>query len=1016
MIRNASKLIVFLCILSLLVLCSVQVFSEGVSTPIKGGKVAVDYMEPDAYSQKRLAEGKAVFDAKCAMCHTDSGRDMVYFGDPDFNSTRVIGSVKKFAGAASDPEVGEKVFEYLRYNNDGPFMSQDEPFLQPGPLSLEPGVGNPVLSSDQDFWAALTGHRVPTPDDINIEKLWNSYDMKKVLVPYPIASWSEFMPHEVPLKTAVNEVRTLFKNQRYNLNSLPLANKGLGSMFGYSANSVYKKYQFASHDFSKTDHSKDYLEAVYSTSLLCWLGVLDFEYGLPQRVNNKWNGEWKWGNQENTVLWGPGSNLDWLDSYGINKQERISSRELYRNKWTQYSTMFVTGKNGSFQPNSYFYFATMPWGCKTYDAGTFGGKNVQMLTGLQGFTELWNHSKNYTAASYPGTQSLGHYGNTTRWYLNAVTWPYEGYLNYSGDKKAAINPFLELIYRQWMAAIGAPNDELRDPYSDSYNLPSSGNKDSERYQWLMLSYNSLQSAMTASQKDFVKAYVRRIYPTNPSGYQKPFNAANWNLVDPAPSKPVILPFGSDTAVAGKPYVLRIIRAQANDGDIEITASGLPSGATLVKTKGKWATNDFEYSINWTPTKDQADKTYTVNLTGSSNMGTTSVPTQIKVVSAESPVVLDDIPSYSVYEGHELCFPLTVQNYYVEDLQFSMEGSFGKVMNNAWNTAGIYTVKPEKNDVGVHTVKFTVKDKLGNTSTKSAKITVTANSKPEVQLSPIGSGPGKNKNIYRVKAGDTLKITLDATDADGDKLEISKNPEFPGSINNNVYTYTVEDDMAKNFPGPNVLTFTIKDLASSSNPYSYPKYKGSLTKKVLLVYFEPRNASSNHTPWAQAGSPQTVSSGQKVTLDGTGSDDTDKDAIKYQWSQASGPSVVLSGATTAQPTFIAPNVTEPTILKFYLTVTDPGGLSDSNVVRIQVNDSSTPVATPTSPTTTVKAGDVNGDSKVNSTDYALMKRCILETVPVTSEIKAAGDLNSDGKLNSIDYSTLKRILLTAAQTS
>lgn len=1001
MVRRVSKSIICICILSLLIFSGIQIFSEGVVTPIKGGKVAVDYMEPDAYSEKRLAEGKAMFEAKCAICHTDSGRDMVYFGDPDFNATRVAGSVKKFVGAATDPEIGEKVYEYLRSNNDGPFMSQDDPFLQPGPLSLEPGQGNPVLSKDQDFWGSLTGHKIPTPDDINIDKLWNSYDMKKVLIPYPIASWSEFMPHEVPLKSAVNEVRTLFKNQSYNLTSLPLANKGLESYFGYSANSIYKKYQFASHDYGKSDHSKDSLEAVYSTSLLCWLSVLDFEYGLPQRVNNKWNGEWKWGNQENTILWGPGSNLDWLDTYGINAQERISSRELYRNKWTQYSTMFVTGKNGSFQPNNYFYFATMPWGCKTFDAGTFGGDNIQIFTGLQGFTELWNHSKNYTAASYPGASSIANYGNTTRRYLTAVTWPYEGFLYYTGDKKAAVNPFLELIYRQWMASIGSTNDELRNPLSDSYNLPT-GNKDSERYSWLVSSYNSLQSAMTSSQKDFVKSYIRRIYPTNPSGYQKPFNASNWSLVDPAPQKPVILPFGSDTAVAEKPYVLRIIRAQSMDGDIKITASDLPSGVKLVETKGKWANNDYEYAINWTPTKDQAGKTYTINLTGSSTMGTTSIPTTINVVLAESPVVLDDIPSYSVYEGQELAFPITVQNYNAENLEFSMDGSFGKVINNALNNAGIYTVKPEKKDIGVHTVAFTVKDKLGNTSRKTGKITVVANSKPEVKLSPAGSGPGTNKNIYRVKAGETLKLTFDSIDADGDKIEISKNPEFPGTINNNVYTYTVEDDMAKNFPGPNVLTFTIKDLASSGSAYSYPTYKGGHTKKVLLVYFEPRDANSNHTPWAVAGSPQTVKSGQNVTLDGSGSDDTDKDIIKYQWTQVSGPTVSLSGATSAKPAFTAPSVSETTILKFYLTVTDPGGLSDKGVVRVKVDPASAstpPTATP--PTTATASmilltGDINKDNVVNMADVIIMAKEFNITKP-----GSVCDINGDGTVNMSD---------------
>jgi hypothetical protein len=60
--------------------------------------------------------------------------------------------------------------------------------LQPGPYGTGIDHENPVLSEDEDFWAALTGHRIPTPDDVNIEKMWDSYDMKIVVLPYPIAS------------------------------------------------------------------------------------------------------------------------------------------------------------------------------------------------------------------------------------------------------------------------------------------------------------------------------------------------------------------------------------------------------------------------------------------------------------------------------------------------------------------------------------------------------------------------------------------------------------------------------------------------------------------------------------------------------------------------------------------------------------------------------------------------------------------------------------------------------------
>ena len=121
---------------------------------------------------------------------------------------------------------------------------------------------------------------------------------------------------------------------------------------------------------------------------------------------------------------------------------------------------------------------------------------------------------------------------------------------------------------------------------------------------------------------------------------------------------------------------------------------------------------------------------------------------------------------------------------------------------------------------------------------------------------------------------------------------------------------------------------------------------------------------------------------------------------------SGPTVSLSDASSAKPTFTAPKVSEPTVLKFYLTVTDPGGLSDVGVVRVKVDDSSTSAS---------NIGDVNGDYQIDSTDYAILKRCILGTMTTTNEISAAGDVNSDGQLDSTDYAILKRYILGTIQT-
>ncbi|HEY3363640.1 MAG TPA: hypothetical protein VGK74_01135 [Symbiobacteriaceae bacterium] len=894
------------------------------------GKRAVDYMEPEAFSPARLAEGKAAFQQKCGVCHTDSGRDMVMFGNPDFNAARVAGSVKKFAGAMQDPEIGEKVFEYLRYNNPGPFMSQHELFLQPGPAVKGPGQTNAVLSERDDFWGALTGHRVPTPEDVAISKVWNSYEWTSVAVPFKLLSWSQFMPHAVPLPAAQTAAREAFKKQKYDLTNLPLPNRGLGGSFNNDASKIWVKYQFASHDKDKADHSKDTIEAMYSESYLSWLSVLDMDYGLPQWQDGGWKGQWAFGPYENPILWKAGSALVHLDTYGINPQEKRDSRTLNRHLWTYYPNMFVTGEEEVFKPSTYFYGATIPWSCRTGDTGRYGGADIQIFTGLKHYAEMWNHSQTYPAKQYPGTKALPDYGNATRRYLLSIYTPYTGMQYHKQNREAVVNPFLEVVYQQWKASVGATDADLRS----FRGVDASEVVDKEQARWngLANTFNLLQNTLTDRQKDFVKAFVRRLYPTNTN---LGFTPAKWELFATAPGKPVILPFGSDLAVAGRPYRLRVLRAQAVDGDITVSTENLPEGADLIRSQGHWAADDYDYAIEWTPSPAQAGKTYVVTLKGASSLGTDVTTATIRVASQLPAPALDAIADRSVYVGQELSFPLTVGSYQGDALMFAIDGGFGRVVDNAWNTAGIYTVKPVKADIGVHHVTFTVTDSRGNRSSTTATIRVYANEPPIVAVLPAGSGPGANKNIYRVRVGDTLKLTIDAFDPEGDPLEISKNADFPGVIDGNEYTYTVDADVAANFPGPNVLTFVVRDLDPNRNDPYNPRYKGGEVYKVLLVYFEAADASRNHTPWAVAGPNQTVKSGAPVQLDGSAADDTDKDPITYRWSQVSGPPVTLSDSGAVRPGFTAPKVTAETILKFYLTVTDPGGLADSGVVRVKV---------------------------------------------------------------------------------
>ncbi|MBN2427079.1 MAG: hypothetical protein JXK94_01950 [Deltaproteobacteria bacterium] len=96
---------------------------------------------------------------------------------------------------------------------------------------------------------------------------------------------------------------------------------------------------------------------------------------------------------------------------------------------------------------------------------------------------------------------------------------------------------------------------------------------------------------------------------------------------------------------------------------------------------------------------------------------------------------------------------------------------------------------------------------------------------------------------------------------------------------------------------------------------------------------------NIQPTADAGEDMLVKQGDQVFLDGSGSLDADgeKEELHYQWRQTSGPSVVLSDATTIKPSFIAPYTLHPAdTLTFDLDVTDKGGLKANDSIIVNVS--------------------------------------------------------------------------------
>ncbi|MCA1827405.1 MAG: PKD domain-containing protein [Myxococcales bacterium] len=93
--------------------------------------------------------------------------------------------------------------------------------------------------------------------------------------------------------------------------------------------------------------------------------------------------------------------------------------------------------------------------------------------------------------------------------------------------------------------------------------------------------------------------------------------------------------------------------------------------------------------------------------------------------------------------------------------------------------------------------------------------------------------------------------------------------------------------------------------------------------------------ANHPPVASAGPERHAMPGDTVTLDGTGSSDSDQDTLRYQWSIVSRPpgsNAVLSSATAASPTFTPDAYGTYTVI---LVVSDGEDVSDPAEVVVKV---------------------------------------------------------------------------------
>ena len=247
--------------------------------------------------------------------------------------------------------------------------------------------------------------------------------------------------------------------------------------------------------------------------------------------------------------------------------------------------------------------------------------------------------------------------------------------------------------------------------------------------------------------------------------------------------------------------------------------------------------------------------------------------------------------------------------------------------------------------GTYLITYDATDTAGNGAVQVERtVTVT---EPVANIAPVANA-GDDQSVT---TGTQVTLTgSGSSDPDNDALTYSwTHTSTDGGAPSPLITLTNPTTASPTFTADTaaVLIFTLTVTDDSGDSAT-----NTDTDTVTITVTAP--VADNQPPVAEAGDPQSATTGTQVTLTGSGSSDSDGTIQSYAWTHTStdggapSPLITLSGATTATATFTPDTAA---VLIFTLTVTDDDGATNSDTVTITVT---APVIANTAPRITTAA--------------------------------------------------------------